>query len=154
MEVIRGSDMKKSKKFHTPFDPDEAISEWSRRMKNKGALEDGMIAELEAHLRDEVKDLIGQGKSLEKAFYEVTESVESADVKDKNFLFSWAGWVSIFQGQSEVPHGGPKRRKSPRPPLPRKERIMKSTHCRLLRPLEAPEKRLEAGEVSPRQMSA
>jgi putative ABC transport system permease protein len=61
------------------FDLEQAIAEWSRYMKRKGALEDGMIAELEAHLRDEVEDLVGEGKSPEDAFHQVTASVESAD---------------------------------------------------------------------------
>ena len=55
--------MNKSKKLNPVFDLDKAIMEWSRRMKRSGALEDGMHAELEAHLRDEVEDLVEQGKS-------------------------------------------------------------------------------------------
>ena len=80
MEVIGGPVMKKSKKLYSAFDLDKAIAEWSRRMRHRGALEDGMITELEAHVRDEVEDLVGQGKSHEDAFQEVTASVESADV--------------------------------------------------------------------------
>ena len=62
------------------FDLDKAVGEWGRSLRRGGALEDGAIAELEGHVRDEIDDLIGQGKSLEDAFREVTESVESADV--------------------------------------------------------------------------
>ncbi len=72
--------MNKSKKPSSAFDLDKAIAEWSRSMKREGALEDGTAAELEAHLRDEVEDLIEQGKDPEVAFLEVTASVEKAEV--------------------------------------------------------------------------
>jgi putative ABC transport system permease protein len=77
--VIGGPDMKKTKKLYTAFELDKAIAEWSRSMKRSGALEDGMIAELEAHLRDEVDDLVGQGKNPEEAFREVAASVEDGE---------------------------------------------------------------------------
>lgn len=82
--------MKKSKKFCTAFDLDKAVAEWSRRMKRSGTLEDGMIAELEAHLRDEVEDLVGQGKSPGDAFQEVTASVESIDVVGHEYYKTYA----------------------------------------------------------------
>jgi len=82
--------MKKSKKSYTAFDLDKAIAEWSRRLKRSGALEDGMIAELQAHLRDEVEDLVGQGKSPEDAFHEATASVESADVIGREYYKTYA----------------------------------------------------------------
>ena len=90
MEVTRGLVMKKSKKFCTAFDLDKAVAEWSRRMKRSGTLEDGMIAELEAHLRDEVEDLVGQGKSPGDAFQEVTASVESVDVVGHEYYKTYA----------------------------------------------------------------
>jgi putative ABC transport system permease protein len=71
--------MKRHKHAGPLFDLDKAITEWSRKMRSQGALEDGAIAELEAHLRDEVEELLGQGKSPEGAFREVTESVESGE---------------------------------------------------------------------------
>lgn len=80
MGLTGGTVMKDSKRSCSVFDLDKAIKEWSRRMKRSGALEDGMMAELEAHLRDEVEDLTDQGKSPEDAFQEVTASVERADV--------------------------------------------------------------------------
>jgi len=82
--------MNKSKKSSPAFDLEKAIAEWSHYMKRKGALEDGMIAELEAHLRDEVEDLVGQGKSPEDAFHEVTASVESADVVGHEYHKTYA----------------------------------------------------------------
>jgi len=61
------------------FDLESAVAEWSRKLRRSEALEDGTIAELEAHVRDEVEDLIGQGKSPGEAFREVTASVETPD---------------------------------------------------------------------------
>jgi putative ABC transport system permease protein len=62
-----------------PFDLDQAITKWSRDLRLSEALEDGAITELAAHVRDEVEDLIGQGRSPEEAFAEVTGSVEALD---------------------------------------------------------------------------
>ncbi|MGB7296915.1 MAG: ABC transporter permease [Candidatus Aminicenantales bacterium] len=59
-----------------PFDLDQAISEWARGLRRSDALEDGSVAELVAHVRDEVDDLVGQGKSPEEAFGAVTGSLE------------------------------------------------------------------------------
>ncbi|MDH5744381.1 MAG: ABC transporter permease [Candidatus Aminicenantes bacterium] len=91
--------MKKSKKFCAAFDLDEAVAEWSRRMKRSGALEDGMIAELEAHLRDEVEDLVGQGKSPEDAFHEVTASVESGEAVGNEYHKTYARGLFVAPPQ-------------------------------------------------------
>lgn len=80
MAVIGGPIMNKSKKPSPVFDLEKSVVEWSRHMKRRGSLEDGMIAELEAHLRDEVDDLVGQGKSPEEAFHAVAASVESGEI--------------------------------------------------------------------------
>jgi putative ABC transport system permease protein len=82
--------MKHSNMDGRAFDLDRAVAEWSRKMKRRGALEDGMIAELEAHVRDEVEDLAREGKSVEDAFYEVTASVESADVVGQEYHKTYA----------------------------------------------------------------
>jgi len=82
--------MKKSIKFSEVFDLDKAVVEWSRKMNRRGELEDGMIVELEAHLRDEVEELVGQGMSLEDAFHKVTASVESADVIGREYYKTYA----------------------------------------------------------------
>ena len=95
MEGIRGNDMKTSRKPGSPFTLDQAVTEWSRRMRKSGALEDGMIAELEAHIRDEVDDLVEQGHSQEQAFYEVTTSVESADIVGLEYYKTYARGVLI-----------------------------------------------------------
>lgn len=91
--------MKKSKKLHSAFDIESAIIEWSRRMRRSGALEDGMSAELEAHLRDEVDDLIGQGKSPEEAFQEVTASVESGEVVGHEYRKTYARGLFVAPPQ-------------------------------------------------------
>jgi putative ABC transport system permease protein len=62
-----------------PFDLDCAIAEWSRGLRRSEALEDGAITELVAHVRDEVDDLIGQGRNPQEAFAEVTGSLEGLD---------------------------------------------------------------------------
>ncbi len=90
MEVIGGPAMKKSKKIYTAFDLDKAVVEWSQRLRRSGVLEDGMIAELQAHLMDEVDDLVGQGKSPEDAFHVATASVESADVIGREYYKTYA----------------------------------------------------------------
>ena len=79
------------------FDLDKAVAEWGRRLRRGGALEDGAIAELEAHVRDEVDDLIGHGKNPEDAFREVTESVESADVIGSEY------YKTVARGMLNVP---------------------------------------------------
>jgi len=68
-------------KTHDPaFDLERAIADWSRGMKRGGALEVGTAAELEAHVRDEVDDLVGSGMDPEDAFLTVTAAVESAEL--------------------------------------------------------------------------
>ena len=99
MEIIGGPVMKKSKKPYSAFDLDKAIVEWSRQMKRSGALEDGMIAELEAHLRDEVEDLVTQGKRPEEAFQQVTASVESADIVGQEYRKTYAQGLFVAPPQ-------------------------------------------------------
>jgi putative ABC transport system permease protein len=88
--------MTKPKKPAPGFDLDRAIAEWSRGLKRTGALEDGMIAELEAHVRDEVDDLVGQGMDPEATFHELTASVESADdIGREYFKMRARGFVAV-----------------------------------------------------------
>lgn len=61
------------------FDLDDAVAEWARGLRRSGSLEDGSLAELEAHVKDEIEELIGRGQSPEEAFREVTGSVESPE---------------------------------------------------------------------------
>jgi ABC-type lipoprotein release transport system permease subunit len=57
------------------FDLDSAIKKWRRTLYKNEALEDGYIAELESHLRDEIEMHIGQGHSPEAAFFLAIESI-------------------------------------------------------------------------------
>lgn len=61
------------------FDLDAAVAEWSRKLRRSDSLEEGTVAELEAHVRDEVEDLVEQGKSAEEAFREATAAVEAPE---------------------------------------------------------------------------
>ena len=50
------------------FDLEKAIKQWRKKLRKIEALEDGYIAELESHLRDEIDSLIQSGESEEEAF--------------------------------------------------------------------------------------
>jgi putative ABC transport system permease protein len=90
-----GPIMNESNKPSPSFDLEKAVAAWIYNMKRKGALEEGVIAELEAHLRDEVEDLIGQGKSPQEAFHEVTAPVESADRVGYEYYKTFARGILI-----------------------------------------------------------
>lgn len=91
--------MKKPENSRTPFNLDEAVSRWVRELGRRAVLEDGAITELESHLRDEVEDLIEEGKSPEEAFYEATASVESAEKIGKEY------YKTISRGFPATPPG-------------------------------------------------
>lgn len=50
------------------FNLEQAISNWKRKLRSNPAFEDGDVAELESHLRDEVARLQAEGLSEEEAF--------------------------------------------------------------------------------------
>ena len=50
------------------FDLEKEIQQWRKGLRKIEALEDGYIAELESHLRDEIDSLILSGESEEEAF--------------------------------------------------------------------------------------
>jgi putative ABC transport system permease protein len=50
------------------FDLEKTIKQWRKKLRKDEALEDGYIAELESHLRDEIDSLIQSGESEEEAF--------------------------------------------------------------------------------------
>jgi putative ABC transport system permease protein len=52
------------------FDLEKAIIGWRRGQRRSPSIEDGDLAELEAHLRDEIDSLIDKGLSEEEAFNE------------------------------------------------------------------------------------
>jgi putative ABC transport system permease protein len=68
------------------FDLDRALADWSRGLKRTGGLEDGMIAELEGHVKDEVDDLVRQGLEPEAAFRRVTGALEDADLVGREYF--------------------------------------------------------------------
>jgi putative ABC transport system permease protein len=57
------------------FDLEKAIKEWRKNLIKNEALEDGYIAELESHLRDEIDNQIKLGTSKEEAFRKAVKSV-------------------------------------------------------------------------------
>ncbi len=61
------------------FKLDEAVRTWRKAMAANPSLEDGYIAELEESLRDEVEDLVRQGKSEEMAFVQVVSEMGRPD---------------------------------------------------------------------------
>ncbi len=57
------------------FDLEKAVSDWKKDLAKNQALEDTYLAELEAVLRDEVADLVGQGESEEAAFRQASSEM-------------------------------------------------------------------------------
>jgi putative ABC transport system permease protein len=70
------------------FDLDDAIRRWLRELRSSRALEAGDLAEFETHIRDEVEDLVREGRSPREAFRTVVGSVECLDVLDVEFAKS------------------------------------------------------------------
>ncbi len=57
------------------FNLENAIQTWKRRLRSNPAFEDGDIAELESHLREEVERLKVEGFSEEEAFNRASEEI-------------------------------------------------------------------------------
>jgi putative ABC transport system permease protein len=57
----------------TMFDLENEILLWKRALSRSSELEDGDIAELESHVRDEIRGYIGNGMDKEAAFRKATE---------------------------------------------------------------------------------
>lgn len=57
------------------FNLENAIQTWKRKLRSNPAFEDGDIAELESHLREEVESLKGEGFSEEEAFKHASEEI-------------------------------------------------------------------------------
>jgi putative ABC transport system permease protein len=68
-----------------PFDLEGAVREWKRRMAASPAMEEGYIAELEAHLRDRVEELTGGGLGAEEAFVMAWGALGGADEAGSEF---------------------------------------------------------------------
>jgi len=67
------------------FDLEEAIRGWLRELRSSRALEAGDLAEFEVHVRDEVEDLVREGRSPREAFRIVVGSVEDLEILDAEF---------------------------------------------------------------------
>ncbi len=57
------------------FELERAIQQWKKTLWKNEALEDGYVAELESHLRDEIDHLIAGGKSETQAFTEAVAGI-------------------------------------------------------------------------------
>lgn len=57
------------------FDLERAIQQWKKELWKNEVLEDGYIAELESHLRDEIDHLTAYGKKEEQAFKEASAGI-------------------------------------------------------------------------------
>jgi putative ABC transport system permease protein len=61
------------------FNLEKSIDSWKRNLQRQETLEDGIIADLENHLRDTVDALKGEGMSEEEAFREAAARVGGAE---------------------------------------------------------------------------
>jgi putative ABC transport system permease protein len=61
------------------FDLEKEIKKWRKTLRKNEAMEDGSIAELESHLRDEVERQINTGMDAKKAFETAVQDMGSAD---------------------------------------------------------------------------
>lgn len=57
------------------FNLENAIKTWKRQLRNNPAFEDGDVAELESHLRDEIDRLMVMGISDEEAFQKASKEI-------------------------------------------------------------------------------
>jgi putative ABC transport system permease protein len=67
------------------FDLEKALIEWRKNLRRSEALEDGFVAELESHLRDEIDSLIRSGISEEEAFEKATSEIGETDDISEEF---------------------------------------------------------------------
>jgi putative ABC transport system permease protein len=61
------------------FDIEKAVKQWRKKLMKDGALEDGYIAEMESHLRDEIENKIRRGINEEQAFLMSVKEMGRAD---------------------------------------------------------------------------
>jgi len=61
------------------FDLEKAIKQWRKTLQKNEAMEDGCLAELESHLRDEVERQIHIGLDAKYAFEKATQSIGTSD---------------------------------------------------------------------------
>jgi putative ABC transport system permease protein len=68
------------------FDLEKEIRDWRRDLQKNGAFEEGIIAELESHLREEVARRTGRGASEEAAFRAALHDSGSAETLGAEFV--------------------------------------------------------------------
>jgi len=68
------------------FDLEAAIKKWRTGLAGSLTLDDGYKTELEAHLRDKIADLIGQGSNPEQAFREAVAAMGGTEKIDAEFF--------------------------------------------------------------------
>jgi putative ABC transport system permease protein len=61
------------------FDLAKAVREWKKELASNPSLEEGVIAELEESLRDDIRDLVQEGKTEEQAFRQIAAEMGRAD---------------------------------------------------------------------------
>lgn len=61
------------------FDLEKAIRQWQKTLRKNPALEDGYIAELESHLRDDIEYQRQQGHTVEEAFERAVNNIGAPD---------------------------------------------------------------------------
>ncbi|MGD2092534.1 MAG: permease prefix domain 1-containing protein [Candidatus Aminicenantes bacterium] len=57
------------------FNLEKSIKKWKRTLAKYESFEDGYIAELESHLRDNIDDLVDEGFNREQAFAKAVENI-------------------------------------------------------------------------------
>ena len=67
------------------FALESAIKDWKKRLAANPAMEDGHIAELEAHLRDRIDELTEEGLTAEEAFVKASAALGGADEAGAEF---------------------------------------------------------------------
>ena len=63
------------------FDLEKSIKKWRKSLRKNQALEDGYIAELESHLRDEFENLRNSGLGEEDAFDRASDRAIKSNFK-------------------------------------------------------------------------
>ncbi len=61
------------------FNLEKEINKWKKSLRKNQSLEDGYVAELESHLRDEIEQKVSIGESTETAFNEAIKSIGNSE---------------------------------------------------------------------------
>jgi putative ABC transport system permease protein len=76
------------------FDLEKAIKQWRKKLRKIEALEDGYIAELESHLRDEINHQMKHGAKEEEAFRKAVQSVGQPESIGEEFYKTYTRRLS------------------------------------------------------------